>query len=41
LLPDDLLAEAHLLDHSPEAGVACISIFFLDTDGGSQRGVRD
>ena len=28
-LPDDLRRQAHLLDHAPEAGVACTAVFFL------------
>jgi hypothetical protein len=29
-LPEDLRAEAHLLDPAPETGVACTVEFFLD-----------
>jgi hypothetical protein len=28
-LPDDLRRQARLLDHAPEAGVACTAVFFL------------
>jgi hypothetical protein len=28
-LPDDLRRQALLLDHAPEAGVACTAVFFL------------
>jgi hypothetical protein len=31
LLPDDLCAEAHLLDLAPETGVACTVEFVLDS----------
>jgi hypothetical protein len=31
LLPDDLCAEAHLLDPAPETGVACTVEFVLDS----------
>jgi hypothetical protein len=41
LLPDGLRAEAHLLDHALESGVASIVGFFLDAGDSTRKNVRD
>ena len=40
-LPDDLRRQAVLLDHAPEAGVACTTVFFLDSGELARMETRD
>jgi hypothetical protein len=40
-LPDDLRRQALLLDHAPEAGMACTTVFFLDSGELAQMELRD
>jgi hypothetical protein len=40
-LPDDLRRQALLLDHAPEAGVACTTVFFLDSGELARMETRD
>jgi hypothetical protein len=41
LLPDDLRAKAHLLDHAPEAEVAPTAVFLLDAGDIEWKIARD
>jgi hypothetical protein len=41
LLPEDLHAKAHLLDHAPEAEVACTAVFIIDAGDRAWKNTRD
>jgi hypothetical protein len=40
-LPDDLRRQAPLLDHAPEARVACTTVFLIDADDREWKNARD
>jgi hypothetical protein len=41
LYPDASLDVAHLLDHAPEAEVACTAVFIIDTGDRAWKNTRD
>ena len=41
LLPEDLHAKAHLLDHAPETEVVCTAVFIIDAGDSVWKNTRN